>query len=130
VVTTLAVLGIAAGITFPIAARATDRLAVQGAITAVATACALARSAAVMRATYATVRVDSATATLIVTAGADTLLRRHLDTDRPLTLSATRPTVTYGPSGLGYGASNTRIIARRGSAADTLWTSRLGRVRH
>ncbi|MFL5578530.1 MAG: Tfp pilus assembly protein FimT/FimU [Gemmatimonadaceae bacterium] len=131
VVAVLAVLSIVAGIALPLANRAADRIAVQSAITAVASACALARSIAIMRGTYATIRLASAPARVLVTSGTDTLLARRLDGDgRPITLSATRTTVTYSPIGLGYGAANSQVIARRGSAADTLWTSRLGRVRH
>ena len=112
------------------AARAVDRIVVQNATMAIAGACALARGAAIMRSSYATVTIDTIDAAVFVTSGADTLLARLLGDDGSVTLRASRTTVTYGPTGLGYGASNTRVIASRGDAADTLFTSRLGRVRH
>ena len=44
-------------------------------------------------------------------------------------LIASRLTVLYGPSGRGWGASNTSIAVTRGRWVDTLFVSRLGRVR-
>jgi len=37
--------------------------------------------------------------------------------------------MAYAPNGLGYGASNLTVVLRRGSAAETIFVSRLGRVR-
>jgi len=37
--------------------------------------------------------------------------------------------MAYAASGLGYGASNLRVIVRRGASADTITVSRLGRVK-
>lgn len=130
VVILLAVLAITAGVAIPRAARALDAIAVHAAIDAVASACALARSAAVMRVSLAYVTVDSAARRVRVTVGQDTLLDHPLDDGgRRLAIQATRPTIAYGPMGMGYGAANTTVIARQGAAADTLVTSRLGRVR-
>ena len=47
---------------------------------------------------------------------------------RRATIAVTRDSITYAPTGLGYGAANTRIIVARGRWADTITTSRLGRV--
>ncbi len=46
-----------------------------------------------------------------------------------VTLAATRPVVRIHPNGLGWGGANTRIVLRRGAAAESLTTSRLGRLR-
>jgi hypothetical protein len=46
-----------------------------------------------------------------------------------VTLRASRDTLTFAPTGLGHGASNTTIVVSRGRRADTLVVSRLGRVR-
>lgn len=112
------------------ARRLVDRITVRAAVDAIASACALARGAAVMRGAHAVVTIDTAHAAVRVTVAGDTLLDRVLDPGGALTLEATRDHVVYGPTGLGYGASNTTVLARRGAAADTLVTSRLGRVRH
>jgi hypothetical protein len=44
-------------------------------------------------------------------------------------LSATRDSMAYDARGLGYGAANLSIVAHRGRVAETLYVSRLGRVR-
>lgn len=46
-----------------------------------------------------------------------------------VTLVATRRTIRIGPTGLGWGAANTRLILSRGAVAETLTTSRLGRLK-
>ena len=129
IVAVLALVTIATGVALPRAKRAVDRIAVQNATLTIAGACALARGGAIMRSGYASVTIDTVAAAVLVTAGNDTLLSHSLIDGGSLTLSASRTTVTYGPTGLGFGASNTRVIARQGEAADTLYTSRLGRVR-
>jgi hypothetical protein len=45
-------------------------------------------------------------------------------------LSASRARVVYSASGFGYGAANLSVVVRRNSAVDTVFVSRLGRVRH
>ena len=126
----IAVAALLAALAIPRAAALVDGVVTRAAVDAIAGACALARSAAIMRGVHAVVTIDSARTTVRVTVAGDTLLDRSLDPDGALTLSATRDQVTYAPTGLGFGASNTRVIARRHAAADTLYTSRLGRVRH
>jgi hypothetical protein len=44
-------------------------------------------------------------------------------------LAATRDSMAYLPLGLGYGAANLRAVLTRGRASDTVFVSRLGRVR-
>jgi prepilin-type N-terminal cleavage/methylation domain-containing protein len=46
-----------------------------------------------------------------------------------VSLIVSRDTIRISASGLGYGAANTKLVFRRGTAADSLATSRLGRVR-
>jgi 23S rRNA (cytidine1920-2'-O)/16S rRNA (cytidine1409-2'-O)-methyltransferase len=59
----------------------------------------------------------------------DTLLDLPLGARYGIALSSTRDSIAYGPTGRGYGASNTTITIRRNGAADTIVVSRLGRVR-
>jgi hypothetical protein len=47
-----------------------------------------------------------------------------------VSLGTTRDSIVFDARGLGYGAANLTLVARRGSAAETLVVSRLGRVRH
>jgi hypothetical protein len=47
-----------------------------------------------------------------------------------VTLESTRTSITYSQTGIGYGAGNLTLIIARNLAADTIFVSRLGRVRH
>ena len=47
-----------------------------------------------------------------------------------VSLRASRPVVRFYPNGFGLGAANTKIVLRRGEAAESLTTSRLGRLKH
>lgn len=130
VVAAIAIAALLFAVAVPRTMRLMDRVVVRAAVDAIASACALARSAAVMRGARVTVTIDTPHRAVIVSTDVDTLLVRPLDPGGPLTLSASRAHIVYAPTGLGFGASNTTVIARRGAAADTLYTSRLGRVRH
>ena len=46
-----------------------------------------------------------------------------------VSLTVSRDTIRISALGLGYGAANTKLVFRRRTAADSLATSRLGRVR-
>ena len=45
------------------------------------------------------------------------------------TLSASRPVIEIEATGFGWGAANTTLVIRRGSAQESLTTSRLGRLK-
>jgi len=106
-----------------------DRLSVRAAATETMATFALARRWSVSRATRTAVAIDTASASLIVRSYADTIAHRRLASSHGVSISASRDSMAYAPNGLGYGASNLTIIIRRGSAADTISVSRLGRVR-
>ena len=125
----LVVAGMLAGIALPRAAAAVDRIHVRGAITELSAAYATARHFAVMRAAFATVELDPGSATVAIHAGGDTIHLRRLGAQYGVTMSASRTSTTYTPIGLGFGAGNATIVVSRGRAADTVWVSRLGRVR-
>lgn len=46
-----------------------------------------------------------------------------------VTLEASRAVIRVGPTGLGWGAANTTLVLRRGASAESLTTSRLGRLK-
>ncbi|HEY9514050.1 MAG TPA: hypothetical protein VIQ74_00115 [Gemmatimonadaceae bacterium] len=117
------------GIVMPGLGTLRDRAAVRSAATEVAAMLASTRRAAMLRSTGAALVLDPERASATVVAGPDTLLARGLGTELGVRLAATRDTVRYAPSGRAWGASNTTLIVQRGRAADTLWVSRLGRVR-
>jgi len=128
-VVVLAIMAVLAGLAAPRVAHAVDVAAVHSASHVVASVLAGARRAALQRGERVAVVIDSTSG--IVRAG---------PADRPLLvgvigaatgaiLSASRDSIAFGPTGLGYGAANTSIIVRRGGAADTVVVSREGRVR-
>jgi prepilin-type N-terminal cleavage/methylation domain-containing protein len=125
----VALLGILAGFALPRFAEVRDRLAVRGATSSVVFALASARHAAIRRATRVAVTIDTSTAQVFVRAGPDTLERLDLRDIHGVSLEASRDSVAYAPTGLGFGAANARLVLRRGAAADTITVSRLGRVR-
>jgi len=122
-VVTCALIGLFASVALPRTGGALDRLRVTQAAEAVAATAAIARS------TYLRVIVDEATASMRVEGDRDTLLVRSVGADHRVTLRATRDTITYAPSGLGYGLANTTIVVASGARAETVTVSRLGRLR-
>lgn len=107
-----------------------DRASVSSATAELVATLATARSTAIARGGEVAAHVDDGRGELWLVAGGDTVQFRPLAATHGVTLSATRDIVTYGPTGRGAGASNSRVIVRRGAAADTVLVSRLGRVRH
>jgi Tfp pilus assembly protein FimT len=126
---TLTVLGVLAAIAVPRASKLVDRLSVRGATQDVVQALATARAAAARRGAYASFVADPRTGRLRVVSGGETLLDRDEARIRGVRIEASRESVTFAPSGLGWGAANTTIIVGRGTRADTIVMSRLGRVR-
>jgi Tfp pilus assembly protein FimT len=105
-----------------------DRVAVRGAATDAMAAFATARHLAIRRGTRVAVTIDEARATIRVVTRGDTTLRA-LGEIHGVRLEATRDSMAYTPVGLGYGGSNLRLVLRRGRAAESVYVSRLGRVR-
>jgi prepilin-type N-terminal cleavage/methylation domain-containing protein len=126
----IAIIALAAAIGAPALLRRLDRSRVRHAVSEITSALALARTTAVARTTHVAVLFDSVRATVVVAAGADTIMMRSLRDIHGIELRSNRDSTVYGPTGLGYGAANQSIVIRRGSAEDTVVISRLGRVRH
>ncbi|MEI6739523.1 MAG: GspH/FimT family protein [Gemmatimonadaceae bacterium] len=109
--------------------RLRDALAVHGAAREVASLLAMARDRAAAVGMRTAVRVDAAQGAILVHCGADTLARLAVQAQYAVQLSVTRDSLAYQPSGLAYGAANSRITLSRGASHDTITVSRLGRVR-
>lgn len=126
----LAIAGVLAAVGLRAAARAYDSAAVHAAGAELRGAFAAARTLAVLRATRVAVRLDTVGGSAAVHVGEDTLRRLALTAQFGARLVAvTRDSMAYSALGLGYGASNLRVVLARGHATDTLVVSRLGRVR-
>lgn len=108
-----------------------DWVAADRAAREVTTALAVARAAAVMRGTRTRVTIAADTLRIDRWEGAD--WRPYQRWPGPIsegvTLEVSNPEVVFGPTGMGWGASNTRVVLRRGSHTETITTSRLGRVK-
>lgn len=128
-VLTCTFVGLVAGIVVPRAAALLDAIRLQQASHEVAGAVTLARAAAIRRATYTRLVIDHDRDELRIESGADTLHRRDLGAMHHVRLSASRDTITYAPTGLGYGVANSTIIVSIGARAETVTVSRLGRMR-
>jgi prepilin-type N-terminal cleavage/methylation domain-containing protein len=106
-----------------------DQVATHDAVRAMASTISRARDDAIALHTLVTVRVDTVAVTLKVRAnGAQTALV-PIGFTHGVSISTTRDSLVFDARGLGYGAANLTIVARRGSSVDTLVVSRLGRVR-
>jgi hypothetical protein len=129
-VVVLSVLALVSAIGVRALGRQLDRLAVDNAIAEAAGAVARARDEAVARHAVVSLRIDTAEGSLTLHTRGTRLARHALGHAHGVSLGTSRDSVVFDARGLGYGAANLTMVARRGSAADTLVVSRLGRVRH
>jgi prepilin-type N-terminal cleavage/methylation domain-containing protein len=106
-----------------------DRIATRDAVRAARNVVARARDEAVALHTPVSVRIDTTSATLELLNRNGAFGRAALGELHGVALSTTRDSITFDVRGLGYGAANLTLVARRGRASDTLVVSRLGRVR-
>ncbi|HEX7940069.1 MAG TPA: GspH/FimT family pseudopilin [Gemmatimonadaceae bacterium] len=105
-----------------------DRISVHAAAGDLAMTLSSAREFAL--ASRASVAVDFSTPSgLRVRRGSDVLFSRNIAFAHGVEITQTRDSIAFGPMGLGYGAANLSIIVRRRAAAETVFVSRLGRVR-
>ena len=106
-----------------------DGIRLEQAAHEVAGALTLARATAIGRSAYVDVVIDEPAGAVRVESGGDTLRARPLRALHHVTLRASRDTITYAPTGMGYGVANSTIIVGIGARAETVTVSRLGRMR-
>lgn len=127
----LAVLGIVTAITLPGWGALLDRIAVERAASELTTALAVARNAAVLRATRA--RLSISADSLGIDEWGDRawlpVWRWPGPDEHSVSLEVSNGTVIFGPTGIGWGASNTTVVLRRGTQTAKVTTSRVGRVK-
>jgi prepilin-type N-terminal cleavage/methylation domain-containing protein len=126
----LTVIAILSAIVVPKASVFIDGIEVRGAVAEAETLFSTARHVAIARGAQATLDIDAGKGVLFLRVGADTLQRRELELAHGVAIRSTRASITYSPTGIGYGAANLTLILTRNLAADTIYVSRLGRVRH
>ena len=125
----LAILSTLVAVVAPPITRARNRSTVRAASATLRATLSSARSSAITRGAAALVIVDAAIPAITVVVNRDTVLRHLLNGDFRSDLTASRDTLRFGPTGRAFGASNSTLILRAGSAAETVTVSRLGRVR-
>lgn len=132
VLVVLCITGLLAALWFPRAARVMDWIATERAVRDITTALAVARHGAVMHATRArlTITPDSLRIDRLERQVWKPWWRTPGPAGHGVSLQVSTPMVVFGPTGIGWGVSNTKIILRRGSQVETITLSRVGRVKH
>jgi prepilin-type N-terminal cleavage/methylation domain-containing protein len=126
----LSIIAILSAIALPKAAGFIDTMEVRGAVTEIDALFSLARHVAIARAVQSSLDIDPTPGIIVVRVGSDTVMKRELEIAHGVTLQSTRASITYSQTGIGYGAANLTLVVSRNLAADTIFVSRLGRVRH
>ena len=127
---TLSIITVLSAIAMPWAGSLLDRVHVRGAVLEIESGFAAARHVAIARSALATVGLDTAEGVMRISVVNDTVRTIRVGTDHDVKLGATRLQMSYSPTGMGYGAANLSVVARRNAAVDTVFVSRLGRLRH
>jgi len=127
---TICILGVISAIAMPSVGKLLDSIHVRGAVLEIESLFSGARHIAIARSAQATVDIDTVDQAIYVSVGVDTLRKREIGKDHGVRLSATRVRMSYSATGMGYGAANLSVSVRRSSFVDTVFVSRLGRVRH
>ena len=128
----LVVLGLAAillATALPRVQAIADRASVTQGAEQVRTVLALARSRAVLLGTPVAVYVDSVAVGLVIGDAQGIHSRHAVGAASGATLTASRDSVAFSPLGLGWGATNVSLVVARGSAAETVTVSRMGRIK-
>ena len=126
-----AIAGTLMALWIPRAAGLMDWLATQRAVRDVTTALALGRNGAVMQSTRARIEIASDTLRIdrLGAHGWEPWWRLAGPASHGVALEVSNPVVTFGPTGMGWGVANTKVVLRRGSQAETITISRVGRVK-
>lgn len=127
----MGILGILASVVTPPLGRALDQAAVREGVERFAALYATTRQLAMSRGALARLELDRGrrSATLSVQRDVhawDTVATRPLGA---ADLACSTCTLVFNPIGIGYGTSNSRVVFSRGAAADTVTTSRTGRLK-
>jgi Tfp pilus assembly protein FimT len=128
-VVVVTIVWIVCGIGLPPLKRGYDRLETRSAAQDGLMAFFVGRSAAVASGRPTDVVIDGPRGLVLVINGADTMLTEHPGRKHGVSVSATRSRTTYTAAGLGYGGANLSVVLSRGSASETLFVSREGRVK-
>ncbi|MEA2762159.1 MAG: hypothetical protein QOD47_1443 [Gemmatimonadaceae bacterium] len=127
---TLCILSILSAIAVPRAGRLLDGIHVRGATIQIESLFSTARHLAIARGTQTMVEIDTVAREISISADGARLRNAKIGADHDVRLFATRSSMSYSATGMGYGAANLSVVVRRNASVDTVFVSRLGRVRH
>ena len=127
---TVCILSILSAITIPWVGDLLDRVKVRSAAVEIESLFSAARHIAIARSAQSTVEIDPVAQSISVSVGSDTVRKRDIGATHDVRLSSSRARMSYAATGMGYGAANLSVVVRRNEAVDTVFVSRLGRVRH
>ena len=127
---TLCILSVLSAIAMPWTGKLLDRVKVRAAVVEIEALFGAARHIAISRSEQTTVIIDTLDRAIHVGVGADTVRTARLGAEHDVRIGATRARMTYSPTGMAYGASNLSVVVQRNAAVDTVFVSRLGRLRH
>jgi prepilin-type N-terminal cleavage/methylation domain-containing protein len=127
----LAIAAVLVAFWVPRAATLMDWIETERAVRDVTTALAVGRNGAVLQSTRARIRLDPDTLRIdrLGAHGWEPWWRAPGPSSHGVTLATSNPVVIFGPTGMGWGVSNTTVVLRRGSQAETITMSRVGRVK-
>jgi|SRR6478672_10504938 len=127
---TICILTVLSAIAIPRVGGFLDKIRVQSAVAEIESLFSTARHIAIARSSEATVDIDTISGVIYVSVAGDTLRKRGVAAAHDVELAANRTQMSYTATGMGYGAANLSVVVRRNAFADTVFVSRLGRVRH
>jgi prepilin-type N-terminal cleavage/methylation domain-containing protein len=125
----MTIVAVSLGLFAPRFSSMRDGASVRGAAAEIGSAFSMARQMAIARRTTVAIVFDTAGGAIEVRSSGQRTWRRALRSMYGVTMGSNRDSAVYDPRGLGYGVSNLSVTVRRGSMADTLTMSRMGRVR-
>ena len=123
-------IGLLAGLGWPVISGTRDRLAVDRSVIETLTFFNTARLAAVLHGSRVRIEFGSDRLVGAFEGSTDsTFLVATGPRAYGVTMTSSRDVIRIQSTGLGWGLANTKLVFRRGRAADSLTTSRLGRIR-
>lgn len=125
----MTIAGVVLAVALPRVQLTLDRLSVAAAASDVRMVIRDARGLALASHQPVAVDIVRGTGTLRVWRDSEAVMSRAVAALHQVDVSATRDSLAYDAHGLGIGAANLSIVIRRRSAAETVFVSRLGRVR-
>ena len=127
---TFGILSILSAIAIPWMGGILDKVKVRSAAVEIESLFSAARHIAIARGTQTTVEIDPGAQSINISVGSDTVRKREIGAAHDVQISATRTRMSYSATGMGYGAANLSVVVRRNASVDTVFVSRLGRVRY